>query len=130
MVNPTSLAYADDMAIYARTRKSMIETFERLKKRTKEIGLIINEDKTKYLKMTKNTITGTKHHYRSIQLQNKFSYLGVHLNSRNNIHEEIAHRILSTNRTYYSLNKLFKFTLILRACKLTLYKTIIRPVLC
>lgn len=38
--------------------------------------------------------------------------------------------IMSANKAYYSLNSLFKSRLISRMCKLTLYKTIIRSILC
>lgn len=48
------LAYADDVVIYARSLRNMAEIFEKLEKRTKEMGLIINEDKTKYLRMSRN----------------------------------------------------------------------------
>lgn len=46
------------------------------------------------------------------------------------MHEEIAYRIMLANKAYYSLNSLFKSRLISRMCKLALYKTIIRPILC
>jgi hypothetical protein len=46
-------AYTDDMLITARTRQSLIDTFQQLKNNSMEVGLIINEKKTKYLKSTK-----------------------------------------------------------------------------
>jgi hypothetical protein len=39
--------------ITARTRQSLIDTFQQIKKNYMEVGLIINEKKTKYLKNTK-----------------------------------------------------------------------------
>ena len=47
-------AYADDILITARTRESLIDTFQ-LKNNSMEVGLIINEKKSKYLKSTKKT---------------------------------------------------------------------------
>jgi hypothetical protein len=41
----------------ARTKQSLIDTFQQLKNDSREGGLIINEKKTKYLKFTKK---GTK----------------------------------------------------------------------
>jgi hypothetical protein len=46
-------AYADDILIIARTKQSLIDTFQQLKNNPMEFGLIINEKKTKYLKCTK-----------------------------------------------------------------------------
>jgi len=46
-------AYADDILITARTRQSLIDTFHQLKNNSMEVGLIINEKKTKYLKSIK-----------------------------------------------------------------------------
>jgi len=46
-------AYADDILIIARTRQSLIDTFQQLKNNSMEVGLIINDKKTKYLKSTK-----------------------------------------------------------------------------
>ena len=47
------MAYADDILILARTEKSLIETFKQLKESSMEVGLKINEEKTKYLKCSK-----------------------------------------------------------------------------
>jgi len=45
-------AYADDILITARTRQSLIDTFQQLKNNSMEAGLTINEKKAKYLKIT------------------------------------------------------------------------------
>ena len=47
------LAYADDVLITARTKQSLIDTFQQLKNNSMEVRLTINEKKTKYLKCTK-----------------------------------------------------------------------------
>jgi len=46
-------AYAGYILITARTRQSLIDTFQQLNNNSMEGGLIINEKKTKYLKSTK-----------------------------------------------------------------------------
>lgn len=128
------LAYADDVAILARSLRSMNETFRKLDNRAKEVGLQINIKKTKYLKMTagvkredRRKISVAGYTFESVR---SFTYLGAYLNSTNNMHDKIFHRIISANKAYYVFAKLFRSSLILRTCKLTMYKTLIRTVLC
>ena len=46
-------AYADDILITARTEQIMIDTFKKLKNISLQFGLIVNENKTKYMKCTR-----------------------------------------------------------------------------
>ena len=46
-------AYADDILITTRTKHSLVDTFQRLKEISVQVGLIINEQKTKYLRCIK-----------------------------------------------------------------------------
>ena len=47
------MAYADDVLITARTKQSLIDTFQQLKNNSMKVRLTINEKKTKYQKCTK-----------------------------------------------------------------------------
>jgi len=47
------MAYADDILITASTKQSLMDTFQQLKNYSLEVGLTINEKKTKYLKCTR-----------------------------------------------------------------------------
>jgi hypothetical protein len=51
------VAYADDVALLARSPKALKEVFHKLQNEATLVGLNINEDKTKYLQMKR---TGTK----------------------------------------------------------------------
>jgi hypothetical protein len=46
-------AYADDILITARTKQIIIDTSEKLKNISLQFGLIVNENKTKYMKRTR-----------------------------------------------------------------------------
>jgi len=46
-------AYADDILITARTKQTMIDTFEKLKKIWLQFGLIESDNKTKYINCKK-----------------------------------------------------------------------------
>ena len=50
------MACADDMLITARTKQSLMDTFQQLKNYSLEVGLTINKTKTKYLKYTRKDI--------------------------------------------------------------------------
>jgi hypothetical protein len=46
-------AYTDDVLIMDRTKQTLIDTFLKLKNEALKYGLIVNENKTKYLKYTR-----------------------------------------------------------------------------
>jgi hypothetical protein len=58
----------------------------------------------------------------------EFIYLGMLISNDNSVEKEIQKRILAGNRTYFAAIRLFRSTLLSRANKILLYKTLIRPV--
>ena len=58
----------------------------------------------------------------------EFIYLGKLNSNDNSVEKEIQRRILAGNRTYFAAISLFRSRLLSRATKITLYKTLIRPV--
>jgi len=46
-------AYADDIVITVRTKQTLMDTFEKLKNISSQFGLIVSENKTKYMKCTR-----------------------------------------------------------------------------
>ena len=125
-------AYADDVVLISRNKQQLREMLIQVRTEGKKMGLEINEDKTKYMKMaTKgerspatNLIIGDMT-FTSVQ---NFSYLGADVNSANKTSEEINKRIMAGNRAYYANIKLITSRSLSRATKLKLYKTLIRPV--
>ena len=55
-------------------------------------------------------------------------YLGSQVNSDNNIGEEVRRRVTLGNRSFYSLQKLFRSKTLHRNLKCELYRTLVRPV--
>jgi hypothetical protein len=55
------LAYADNIDIIGRTQSAMFETFTTFKKATKGMNLFINQEKTKYMPVTKNSRASYPH---------------------------------------------------------------------
>ena len=81
--------------IIGRTKQILIDTFRKLKQEALNAGLTVNNNKTKYLYCTRETIhptymdTGEE----QFELVNSFKYLGATVNTDNSIEEEIKERI-------------------------------------
>jgi hypothetical protein len=74
---------------------------------SKEIGLEVNAERTKYMVMSGDQNAGQNH---NIKLDNKsfvrveqFKYLGTTLTNQNSIQEEIKSRLKSGNACYHSV---------------------------
>jgi hypothetical protein len=99
---------------------------------TKEIGLEVNTDNTKYMVMSRDRNAGRGHGVkidnRSIERVEEFKYLGATLTNQNSIQEEIKSRLKLGNVCYYSVQNLLSSRLLSRNLKIKIYRTIILPV--
>jgi hypothetical protein len=77
------------------TGKGLIEAIQQLKKSSIEVGLKINEEKTKYLKCSKKDTNKEDLNcpHLSIEQVHHYKYLGSIINDNNSIEEEIKERI-------------------------------------
>ena len=77
---------------------------------SKEIGLEVNADKTKYLVMSQDQIAGQSHNIKignsSFERVEEFRYLGTNLTNQNFIQEEIKSKLKSGNSCYYLMQNL------------------------
>jgi hypothetical protein len=124
------LAYADDVAIVSRNKNALQDTFDNTESEARQRGLLINENKTKYMEVTRTVVNGEhlkcgKYKFEHVK---ELSYLGTQLNHTNSSNSEIHARIVSGNRCYYSCGKLIKSRALNRNLKLKIYKSLIRPV--
>jgi hypothetical protein len=87
------LVYADDINILGGSVHAIKQNTDALLVASKEIGLEVNAEKTKYMVMSRNQNAGQNH---NIKLDNKsferveqFKYLGTTVTNRKSIQEEI-----------------------------------------
>ncbi|KAJ4425703.1 hypothetical protein ANN_27899 [Periplaneta americana] len=123
----------DDIVIIGRSMKYVKEEFLSLEQAGKEVGLIINEKKTKYM-LADNGKIGDK--IDSLQISDynfekvdNFTYLRSVVTSDNNMSKEIYNRLMKANRAYFGLKYHFSSHALSRKVKVILCKTLVRPVL-
>ena len=104
------LAYAGDVNILGGRIHTLNENAEDLVAATREIGLEVSADKTKYIVMSRDQNAGRLH---SVRIDNStcervegFKYLGTTLTHQNSIAEEIKSRLRSGNACYHSVQNL------------------------
>lgn len=125
-------AFADDADLIGRGTLAIKESFIEMEREASKEGLLVNEEKTKYLTLDRKqgsrvgqNITIDTYNFEVVQ---SFKYLGSILNVSNDVEEEVKMRISQGNRSFFALKHLFKSSLVSRATKLRLYKTIVRPI--
>ena len=122
------LAYAVDVNILG----GSLHTVEALLVATKEIGLEVNADKTKYMIMSREQTAGLSHTMKvdnsSIERVEEFKYLRMTLTNQNSIQKEITSRLKLGNACYHSLQNLLSSSLLSKNLKIKIYRTIILPI--
>jgi hypothetical protein len=98
---------------------------------SKEVGLEVNVEKTKYMLVSRDQNAGQN---REIKIRNKsfenvsqFKYLGTTVTDQNLIQEEIKRRLNSGNACYYSVQNLLFSRMLSEELRNRIYKTIILP---
>ena len=126
------LAYADDVNILGGSINILKENVEALVAATREIGLEISADKTKYMVMSRDQNAGR---IQSVRIDNstferveEFKYLGTTLTNQNSNAEKIKSRLSSGSACYHSVQNLLSSRLLPKNLKIKIYKTIILPV--
>ena len=126
------LAYADDVNILGGAIHTLKEKAEALVAATREIGLEVSADKTKYMIMSRDQNAEHNHRLRTdnstFERVEEFKYLGTTLTFQSSIREEIKGRLRSGNACYHSVQNLLPSRLLSRELKIKIYRTIILPV--
>jgi hypothetical protein len=110
------LVYADDVNLLGDSINTVKENTETTLQASRDTGLEINTEKTKYIIIFCHPNTGQNQNIRianeSFENVEKFKYLGTTLKYQNDVYDEIKSRLNSGNACYYSVQNLLSSRLI------------------
>jgi ribosomal protein S2 len=94
---------------------------------SKEVGVEVNIEKTKYMSLSRHQNVGQNHvikiDNRCFENVTQFRYLGTTITNQNLIQEEIKRRLNSGNACYHSVHNLLS-SLLSKNIKIRIYKII------
>jgi len=127
------LIYADDVNLIGRSTGWLNDAVVQTEEGDNEMGLRINEEKTKYMINTRNKVRfrNEKHlqmYNYELERPGEFKYLGSMITENSDNKTEIKARMMAGNRSCYSVLPLLRSKAVSRTTKIRMYKTIIRPV--
>ena len=126
------LVYADDVNILGSSIHIIKKNAEDLEFASKETGLEVNSDNSKYMVISRDQNAGRSHNIKndnsSFEKVDEFKYLGTTLKNQNSIQEEIMSTLKSGNACCHLVDYLLSSSLLFKNLKTKIYRTIILPV--
>ena len=125
------LVYAEDANTLEGNVHTIKKNAEALVVASKETGLEVKADKSKYKAMSRDQKAGRSHSIKndnnSFEKVEEFKYLGTILTSQNSIQEGNKSRLKSGNACYYSVQNLLSSNLLSKIIEIKIYITVILP---
>jgi hypothetical protein len=121
------LVCADDVNLLGDSVNTVKENSETILEASRDIGLEINAEKTKYMSMSRHPNSGQNQNIsianESFENVAKFKYLSATLTNQKDIRDEIKNRLNSGNACCHSVQNLLSSLLISKNLKIKIYKT-------
>ena len=124
-------AFADDLAIFAENKQELQRNLEIWKMALAARNLRINLNKTKTMVIGKEDVeVSIILDGQTIEQVYMFKYLGVKIHRDGKMEADLNDRLESTTKVYYAMsNSFIRKKEISRRTKVTVFKTIFRPIL-
>lgn len=131
------LAYADDIVLFSRGKKELIDVTRKLIVAAKKKGLYINEDKSNYMQL--RVIHGRREEELQVKINDEEGlifkkvdssmYLGTLIDDKCNEETEIELRMMRSNRCASGLHSILRSKEVSKKTKIRVYKSVLRPTL-
>jgi hypothetical protein len=123
------LVYAEGVNLLGDNINTVKKNKETLIDASKEVGLEVNSENTKYMLLPHLHNAGQTHNIkianRYFEIVAQFKHLGTIVTIQNLIQEEVKKRLNSDNACYHSVQNLLSSHLLSKNVKIRIYKTII-----
>jgi len=123
------LDYADDIALLSSKHQHMQEKTNRICKNAENIGLQINTDKTKVLRLNCRVTNPIEIKGKSVEDVDTFTYLGAIINKTGGATEDIKHRLSLARNAFAMLNPVWNSTKYSRKTKIRVFNSNVMSVL-
>lgn len=123
------LDFADDTALLSSTQRHIQEKTEKLLQTAKRIGLKINANKSKIVRINPKQNQPIKISNIELKDVNKLVYLGAMVSNQGGGMEDMRGRVSKARSAFTKLKKIFNSNNISKKTKRRLYKTLLTPVL-
>jgi hypothetical protein len=106
----TDLDYADDICLLAHSTRAMQTTLEKIAKEATKVGLKINVNKPKEMRIAMENNETLRIHIETIERVTQFVYLGSIIDNTGRTEADITTRIRKAQAAFSILNKIWHST--------------------